>query len=260
MRSRIFQLARSGVDRIRRTDYLVLTAVLAVLIFSGIFIEVADHVTGGSSQRLDDWALRALRQKADPSLPVGPAWLQENIRDLTALGGFPVLLIVTTAVVVYLWLCRTYHAMWLILGSAIGGQLLNILLKSFFDRPRPDLLLHLMRAENSSFPSGHSMNAAGVYLTLGLLLARLTDHHRLKVYYLTLATLLTLLVGASRVYLGVHYPTDVLAGWAAGAAWAAACWLLAGYLQRQGAVEQHPNEPVDDPSLDAPTTSSEPSS
>jgi undecaprenyl-diphosphatase len=116
--------------------------------------------------------------------------------------------------------------------------LLSTLLKDVFDRPRPSVVPHLSYVATSSFPSGHSLMAAVVYLTLGSLLARLVQSARLKLYFLSVAVVLACLVGMSRVYLGVHYPTDVLAGWAAGLAWAVLCWLLARYLQQRGAVEK----------------------
>ncbi len=241
--------SRQVFQRVVRTDVLVLIAILTVVVGLWAFLVVADQVADGETQKFDDGVIRSLRRVDDPAIPVGPRWLEENVRDLTALGGVPVLLIVTTAVVLYLGLSRTYHAMWLVLGSAVGGQLLSVWLKGMFARPRPAVVPHLMRVDFSSFPSGHSMNAAAVYLTLGLLLARLTTYRRLQVYFVSLAILLSVLVGISRVYLGVHYPSDVLAGWTAGSAWAACCWLFAGYLQRQGKVESHTNDPVD--SLDS---------
>jgi undecaprenyl-diphosphatase len=228
---------RSAFDRIAGTDLFALLAVLTALAGSWAFVEIADEVTEGETRAVDAWVVRALRTPADPATPVGPRWLADDVRDLSALGGRAVLLLVTAAVVLYLWLARTRHAMWLVLGAAVGGQLLSAVLKAAFARPRPDIVPHLSPSAFSSFPSGHSTSAAAVYLTLGLLLARLTDRTRLRVYFLTLATLVTVLVGISRVYLGVHYPTDVLAGWAAGSVWAACCWLVAGHLQRRGAIE-----------------------
>jgi undecaprenyl-diphosphatase len=229
-----------------KADLLVLLAVLAALAGSWAFVELADEVTEGETRRLDAWVVRSLRTPADAAVPIGPRWLAEDVRDLSALGSRSVLLLVTASVVLYLWLVRTYHAMWLVLGSAVGGQLLGSLLKAIFARPRPDVVPHLSTASFSSFPSGHSMSAAAVYLTLALLLARLTDRLSLRVFYLGLAAFVSLLVGLSRVYLGVHYPTDVLAGWAAGSTWAIACWLLAGSLQRRGAIEAHVEGDVPD--------------
>ena len=121
---------------------------------------------------------------------------------------------------------------------------LSTLLKIGFDRPRPDLVPHEAIVYTASFPSGHAMLAAVVYLTLGALLARVQPRRLLKLYLLGLAILLTVAVGASRVYLGVHWPTDVVAGWAVGAAWALLCWAAALWLQRQGRVETDDPEAV----------------
>jgi undecaprenyl-diphosphatase len=235
--ARVASAVRSAFDRIAGTDLLALVAVVAALVGSWAFVEIADEVAEGETRAVDAWVVRSLRRASDPAAPVGPRWLADDVRDLSALGGRAVLLLVTAAVVLYLWLARTYHAMWLVLGAAVGGQLLSAVLKAAFARPRPDVVPHLAPAAFSSFPSGHSTSAAAVYLTLGLLLAQLTDRMRLRLYALSLAALVTVLVGASRIYLGVHYPTDVLAGWAAGSAWAACCWLVAGFLQRRGAIE-----------------------
>ena len=220
-----------------RLDSLILIAAGTALLGSWAFLEIADEVSEGSTRRFDDWAVRSLRREGEVGKPIGPRWLENDVRDLSALGGRPVLVLVTAAVVFYLWLSRSFHAMWLVLAAAVGGQTLTALLKLAFARPRPSIVPHLTSVDSSSFPSGHSMSAAVVYLTLGLLLARLTDRRRLRVFYLMIASIVTFLVGLSRIYLGVHYPTDVLAGWAAGAAWGSCCWLLAGYLQRRGRVE-----------------------
>ncbi len=119
---------------------------------------------------------------------------------------------------------------------------MSTLLKQLFSRPRPDLVPHESFVYTASFPSGHSMMAAVTYLTLGALLARVQPRRQVKAYLLVLAALVTLLVGISRVYLGVHWPTDVLAGWAAGAIWALLSWLVARWLQRRGQVEPDADE------------------
>lgn len=231
IRTRVWQ-------RLSSLDLLMLLAVLLLVLSTWAFIEIADEVSEGETQRIDEQIILALREPGDPANPVGPRWLEEVGRDLTALGGFAVLSLVTLGVVGCLLLARKYHAMWLVLGATLGGMVLAVWLKELFDRPRPDLVPHLSHVSTASFPSGHSMLSAVVYLTLGALLARLTERRRLKVYVLSFALLLTFLVGMSRVYLGVHYPTDVLAGWAAGLTWAIFCWLAARHLQRRGAVER----------------------
>ena len=138
----------------------------------------------------------------------------------------------------FLLLSRKYQALAMLLLCIGGGLLLSTLLKDIIDRPRPNVVPRLSYVATTSFPSGHSMLSAIVYLTLGTFLARLVQPLRLKLYFLFVAMMLSVLVGLSRVYLGVHYPTDVLAGWAAGLAWAVLCWLLARYLQHRGTVEK----------------------
>jgi undecaprenyl-diphosphatase len=217
---------------------LVLAAVLVVVVASWAFIRIADEVHEGETQHFDDWAIRALRRPNDPAELRGPKWMHEVARDITALGGVTVLLLVTAAVVGYLIIDEKQRGVWLVLTATLGGLGLSTLLKDFFARPRPSGVPHLSSVYTSSFPSGHSMLSAVVYLTLGSLLARLVPQRALKFYFVFVALVLTFLIGVSRVYMGVHYPTDVLAGWAAGLVWALLCWLVARYLQRRGAVEK----------------------
>ena len=217
---------------------IVLVAVLIVVGGTLAFIKLTDEVKEGGTQRFDDWAIRSLRRADDPAVPIGPRWLREAGRDMTALGGMAVLTIVTFAVVGYLLMVRKYHAMWLVIAATMSGLVLSTLLKYLVDRQRPELVPHLSEVFTSSFPSGHSMLSAVVYLTLGSLLARFAEEMIVKLYFIAVALALTFLVGVSRVYMGVHYPTDVLAGWTAGLVWAILCWLVAKWLQRRGAVEK----------------------
>lgn len=201
------------------------------------FVELADEVLEGETREIDSFLLLALRSAQDASDPLGPQWVEEMARDLTALGSFGVLSLVTAAAVGYLVLSQKRHAAAAVLAAVVGGVLLSTALKLGFDRPRPDLVPHAVEVYTASFPSGHSMMAAVTYLTLGALLARVESDWRRKLYWLAIALLLTVLVGLSRVYLGVHWPSDVLGGWAVGAAWALACWIVVQFLQRSGKVE-----------------------
>ena len=231
-RSRDFFAALA--DRVEPRALILLVAVAACL---WAFVGLADAVIEGETHSFDTRLLLALRNPADPADPRGPPWVEELGRDVTALGGFGMLTFLTFAAAGFLWLQGSRRSMWLMLVAIGGGQALSSLAKAGFDRPRPDLVPHGMHVYTSSFPSGHAMMAAVTYLTLGALIARVQPTRALKLYVLTLAVIVTVAVGVSRVYLGVHWPTDVLAGWTAGAAWALGCWLAATWLEARGAVE-----------------------
>ena len=133
---------------------------------------------------------------------------------------------------------RKYATASFIFASLTGGAILSVALKAIFVRARPDLVPHLVVVDTSSFPSGHAMNSAIVFLTLGALLTRTQKDRAVRVYLIAVSILLTLLVGISRVYLGVHWPTDVIAGWIVGAAWATLCLTVARLLQERNRIEQ----------------------
>jgi undecaprenyl-diphosphatase len=163
----------------------------------------------------------------DAGDPIGPRGFEDAVREVTALGSAPVLVIAVLAVVGFLALAKSYRLALFTLTASLGGLALSSVLKYLIDRPRPELAPPDLFTMTSSFPSGHSMMSAVIYLTLAALVARLMEKRRLKFYALGTAVALTLLVGVSRVYLGVHWPSDVLAGWSAGAVWALFCWLMA---------------------------------
>jgi len=220
-----------------RVDARVLLAMLVVAVCAWAFVAVADAVADRRTQTMDERLLRAFRQPGDLATPKGPPWLPGAMRDLTSLGSAPVLALFVLAVAGWLLVRRQHQALALVLVATVGGEVLNQLLKDLFDRPRPDLVLHLTRVDSASFPSGHAMESAVIYFTLAALLARLVEPRSLKLYFLVVAAFLSFIVGLSRMYLGVHYPSDVLAGWAAGLAWALLCWTVASHLQRRGSVE-----------------------
>ena len=224
--------------RLQREELGVLSLVL--LIAGGIwaFVELADEVREGELRKFDEMVLLAFRTAGDSKDPSGPFWIEEAVRDITSLGSPTVLVMVTLAACVYLLLLKKRRMALLLFVTIGGGQLASSLLKIGFDRPRPDLTSHGAEVYTASFPSGHSMVSAVTYLTLGALLARVQPGQALKTYTLSIAVVLTVLIGVSRVYLGVHWPSDVLAGWAAGAAWAISCWLIAWWLQRRRPEER----------------------
>ena len=173
----------------------------------------------------------ALREPADLTDPVGPVWLEKFAIDLTSLGGHAVLTVLVTIACGYLLLADRRGTAALLAGSAVGAALLSHGAKLLFDRTRPDVVTHLVEVATPSFPSGHALLSAGIYLTLGALLARQFPPGPLRRYVIGVAAGLALLIGLSRVYLGVHWPSDVLAGWLAGSLWAWGSWRMAQRLE-----------------------------
>jgi len=200
-----------------------------ILLFG--FLALAGEVMEGETLAFDKKILFAFRKADDPSKPIGPVWITGVLLDLTSLGGPTVITLVVLAVVGFLLLQTRYWTAFFIFMTAVTGEVLSYAMKSVFERPRPTVVPHLREAFSSSFPSGHAMQSAIIYLTLGAVLMRITESRLTKVYCCTVAMLLTFLVGVSRVWLGVHYPTDVLAGWIVGLFWASLCWLAAQHYE-----------------------------
>lgn len=208
--------------------------IVMLLVTSGsvwAFCEMADEVMEGSSHEIDQRIVVSLRNPEDYSDPIGPKWFEEFMRDMTALGGVGMVTLVSVTALSFLWILGNRAQAILLVIAILGAMILSFSMKALFDRPRPDLVPHESYVYTHSFPSGHSMQAAAVYLTLGVVLAQLIAVRSLKIFLIVLALAVTVVVGVSRVYLGVHWPTDVLAGWTAGAAWACGCWLVAQSLR-----------------------------
>lgn len=208
--------------------FLALTA--AATAFLAFFIKVAEEVVEGDTHAVDRWLLMLLRDAGDATDPLGPVWFEDFVRDITALGSPAVLGLFILITVFFLFLAGQKRLSWFVLAATVSGTLAVTILKEGFDRPRPDLGPGGIYVYTASFPSGHAMVSAVVYLTLGALIAGVVPGVRLKLYVIAVALLLSGLVGLSRVYLGVHWPSDVLAGWAAGAAWALAGGAMAHCL------------------------------
>ncbi len=203
---------------------------LALALLAG-FVLVLVNVLDGDLDRFDTWLVTLLRADDADGQPLGPSWLRVFFVEITHLGGTVALTVATAIVAGLLLFERRYRPALLVLVCVLGGTLLSSGLKLGLDRPRPDLVPHLVDVLSPSFPSGHAMLSTVVYLTLGLLLARFEfARAATRLYVVGCAVALVLLIGASRVYLGVHWPSDVLAGWCLGAAWAIGCLLAADRL------------------------------
>ena len=220
-----------------------MVSLLVVSVLGYGFFALAHEVGEGSTEALDKKILLSLRNPADLADPIGAPWLEEAMRDITGWGSVVTIVFLTFSVVLYLVLSDKRRVALFVLAAVGGGELVSTVLKLFYSRPRPELVPHGMEVFTASFPSGHAMMSAIAYLTLATLLARVTPSRRVSALVIALGILMTVLVGASRIYLGVHWPSDVLAGWCVGAAWAALCWFVALQLQRRGEVEAPDPEP-----------------
>jgi undecaprenyl-diphosphatase len=232
--------------RVLQLEPVLLVTLLVIVLGVWAFAELADEVVEGETHSFDERVMLHMREPDSRADPIGPDWLETTALDITAVGGHTVLTLLVLAVAGYLLLSRKSHAMWLVLIASGTGWALTMGLKELFGRERPAIVPHLVEQHSLSFPSGHAMMSAVIYLTLGVLMAELAaDRWAVRIYLLVMAVLITFLVGLSRVFLGVHYPTDVLAGWSAGLAWAVLCWLVARSLQRRGVVEKPEEETKD---------------
>lgn len=197
---------------------MILVAVIATAAYA--FFHIADEVSEAEVAGIDRSLLLLLRNPADIADPLGPDWFEETVMEITSLGGYPILVALVMAVVGYLLVVRKYGPALYVVLSVGSGTALSHLLKLAYDRPRPDLVEHLVTTHTASFPSGHATMSTVVYLTLAALVIRLVEDRGARTYVLAVAILVSLLVGMSRIYLGVHWPSDVAAGWALGVAWA----------------------------------------
>lgn len=225
----------SAIRWVFRQELGVLVAAFVVASAALAFSHLADEMIEGEADAIDNRILLALRSPEDLSRPIGPGWLVTAAEEITALGSMSVLVVLTGVVVGYLWLRRLHRAALFVVVAVGGGALISTLLKMAFGRDRPAVVPHLTHFGSASFPSGHAMLSVVTYLTLGALLAEIESRRRMKAYAVGVAMTLAGLVGATRVYLGVHYPSDVAAGWMAGVAWAVGCWGVARWRRIQSA-------------------------
>lgn len=219
-----------------RAPWLVIglaTLALAILVLA----IVGRSLAGGTQFSFDKAVLLMMREPGSLAVPAGPAFLGQAMLDITALGGGTVLTIVLGSSAGYLLLRRHMLTATLVLAGGVTGPATVSVAKRIFGRERPAVVDHLVEVGSASFPSGHSANSAAVYLTLALVLAQIVRRRRERAYLLAAAAVLVLLVGLSRVYLGVHWPSDVLSGWAFGSLWAIGWWAIGHWLRERYAPE-----------------------
>jgi undecaprenyl-diphosphatase len=231
MPNSISTLAKGLKDSPVTTVPALMVAVLAAGVLA--FLYIGHEVGEGELRQFDSAILLSLRDPADLSKLAGPWWLEEAVVEITALGGYTLILMLAASVVGFLIVAGHRGPALFVTLSILTGWLASQGLKSLYGRDRPDIVPQLDLVHTASFPSGHATMTTLVYLTLAAVIARLTDRTDLRVYVITVAVVISLLVGASRVYLGVHWPSDVAAGWALGAAWAALSWLVVTALRRR---------------------------
>ncbi len=220
----------------RRFELKQLAAVALIGAGAACLAVFAGLVMGGRTRAFDEWLLLWLREGGDPRNPIGPAWFEEMVRDVSALGSTFVLTFAVAVVAAYLWIVKAPQKAAFLVAACAAGALMNQLLKLGFGRERPDIVPHQTLATGESFPSGHTTNSAIIYLMLGMMLARVETSYPAKVFIFLVCVLLTVLVGLSRIYLGVHWPTDVIAGWALGAIWVLLSWYVLIRIQPSGTL------------------------
>jgi undecaprenyl-diphosphatase len=243
------RLSAAAILRALRQPIFLMGVAITLALWG--FAEIADEVNERETIKFDEAVLSALREPGHPERLIGPDWFEQSLRDITALGGETVLTLLTILICLYLSLSGRHQLSLLTCLSVVSGTIVTFALKDVFARPRPQLVPHiLVTVSSGSFPSGHAMVSAIVYLTLGAMLTESARNWRLKAYFMGVAVMLTLLVGSTRVFLGVHYPTDVLAGWALGFAWAYGCRSVARFVRFLFSLRRVQTDPALRPKVD----------
>ena len=224
----------SRVEWLRSAD-LRLAAELAVIGALVLTFILIGNAVGGGIDQLDKNILLAMRDAPDD--PWGPHWFEAGMQHLSALGSIAVTGLVAIIAVLFLLVGRKPRLALLVVMCAVGTLIAMAVLKGLYDRPRPTVVTHVESIKSLSFPSGHSMIAAALYLTLAVLVARAMPDRRLRRFTVAIGATIAMLVGVTRMYLGVHYPSDVLGGWTVGVTWALVCGVVARRLEKSGTVE-----------------------
>jgi undecaprenyl-diphosphatase len=226
---------RASLDWLRAKD-LRLVAILAAigaLVFA--FIKIGRSVSGGGTTGFDEAILLALRDAPDD--PIGPPSLTAAVMHISALGSGAVTGLIVLITTLFFAVSKHYRYALLMLACSLGTLAGMALLKEFYERERPTVVTHIDPPGGHSFPSGHSMISAALYMTLAVLIARTLKTRRQRVFVVAMGAIVMMMIGVTRLYLGVHYPTDVLAGWTAGLLWALVCGLIVEWFGKRGAKD-----------------------
>lgn len=212
-------------DAVRRLEPRLLLLLGGAAAGAWGFLAVAGEMTEGETLGVDRKLLLLLRTPGDPAAPLGSRSFAAAMRDISALGSSAVLTLVTVVAALAFVLHGRLRRALVLVGTVIAATATSQWLKDVYDRPRPELAPHGAYVDSASFPSGHSMLSAVTYLTLAMLVASVESRTSAKLMVFAVAFAIMISVGFTRVYLAVHWPSDVLARWCAGAAWAFAGWL-----------------------------------
>ena len=216
---------------VARAEFAVLGALAVITLGIMTFVEIADDMTEADGQAFDQMVLHWMQPVAGQ--PRGPWWLHEAAADITSLGGIAVLGLFAIVAIGILFILRKRLSAYLLVIGLAGGVALSEGLKALFERQRPPAAYQAVETLNASFPSGHALLSTVFYLTVAVMMTRAFPRQRLKAYVLGVGIVFALLVGVTRVYLGAHWASDVMAGWCVGAAWAMALWLVSYAVERR---------------------------
>ena len=234
---------RSRLQWLHAADLRLLLQLAVIGILVVTFLKIA-HEVGEGTQSFDSTILLALRDTPDD--PIGGPGVEAAVMHLSGLGSGAVTALVALISVTFLCLAGRWRYAGLVVAAALGTLLVMMALKGLYDRPRPTIVHAIDPPGDTSFPSGHSMISTALYLTLATLIARALPHRRLRVFTIVVGALLAFIIGTSRLYLGVHYPTDVLAGWTVGCCWALVCGVVARKLAPKVAAHEPSPAPQND--------------
>jgi undecaprenyl-diphosphatase len=229
---------RTRIDWLRSRDLRLLAALAGAGILILVFIKVGRSVSGDETRSFDEAILLALRTSPDD--PIGSEATTAAMMHISSLGSGAVTGLIVLLVTLFYVLAGHWRYALLMLACSVGTLAGMVMLKDFYERARPTIVTHIDPPGGHSFPSGHSMISAALYMTLAVLIARAMERRRLRIYVVAMGALLTLVIGFTRLYLGVHYPTDVLAGWTAGSLWALLCGLVVSRLGKRGVEDVPP--------------------